>query len=93
MTTAPHLWLEEIDSSRSLEWVNACNSRNSKAYGSDEEFLSCRDPLLDAYQSKEKIPYPTVRGDICYDIWTDSDHVRGIWRRTAFEAFKAGKPQ
>ena len=58
----PYLWLEEVESERALEWVQARNKGCFDELEADErygKFLSQAEKLLNA---KDRIPYGSIRG-------------------------------
>src|SRR5262249_28098159 len=40
----------------------------------------------------DRIPLVTRRGDLLYNFWQDSDHPRGLWRRTTLEQYRQPAP-
>ena len=89
----PWLWLEEIDSPRSLEWVKARNAQSTKQLESAPQFAPLKARLRSIYDSKEKIPWPTAMAGQLYNLWKDEAHPRGLWRRTTLAEFKKAEPK
>ena len=79
----PYLWLEEIESEKSMEWVHSQNDKTKRAVESSPGFATLKDNFLKSMNDDEKIDYPTVVKDMVYNFWKDENHVRGIWRRTS----------
>lgn len=77
----PYLWLEDIESPKSLEWVKAQNAISDKTLTADPLFATFKDKFLKVYNDKEKIAYPTISGNYIYNLWQDETNVRGLWRR------------
>jgi prolyl oligopeptidase len=48
--------------------------------------------ILHIITSEDRIPYPSTRGDVVYNFWTDTEHPRGIYRRTSLESYLSGAP-
>ena len=88
----PHLWLEEIDSERALSWVRERNE-SSSAELIGREFGPLEERLLGILDSEEKIPYVSKIGPHYYNLWTDREHPRGIWRRTTPQDYASVEPQ
>ena len=89
----PYLWLEEVEGERALEWVHARNKECFAELEADArygKFLSQAEKLLNA---KDRIPYGSIRGKYVYNFWQDSEHVRGIMRRTTPESYRLAKPE
>ena len=92
-STDPYLWLEDVESERSMEWVHEQNART---------FADLRDhPLYDELYrealailtSEDRLPDGDIIGSDFHDFWQDKEHVRGIWRRTPIDALIAGVPE
>jgi prolyl oligopeptidase len=84
--TDPFLWLEDVTSERALEWVRAWNAVSTEEL-SDDEFRVLDERLKNILDSDQKIPYVTRIGAYYYNLWTDADHPRGLWRRTVPESY------
>ncbi|MEZ4318906.1 MAG: prolyl oligopeptidase family serine peptidase [Myxococcota bacterium] len=89
----PRLWLEEVESEKALEWVKAQNAVAVSKLASDAEFEAAKQTLLEIYDSNERIPYASKRGDWLYNFWKDADHERGLWRRTTMASYKTDAPE
>jgi prolyl oligopeptidase len=57
------------------------------------EFEEIRATNLRIYNSSERIPYISIRGDKLYNFWQDADHTRGIWRRTTLAEYRKDEPK
>lgn len=88
----PYLWLEEIESTKSLEFVNAQNKLTFERLDKVKEYKTIYAKSLEIYNSVDKIATPTIYGDFVYNFWKDKDHERGIWRRSPKPAYLSGKP-
>ncbi|MHC5209306.1 MAG: prolyl oligopeptidase family serine peptidase [Planctomycetota bacterium] len=86
------LWLEDVTAEESLGWVRA---RNDKSTGelTGGAFDSMKARLLAILDSDEKIPYVSKIGDRYYNLWTDAEHPRGLWRRTTLEEYRKDEPE
>ena len=89
----PFLWLEEIDDEKALDWVRERNEESTSLLEMAPGFEPLRERLLTIYQSKEKIPYVTARGEFLYNFWQDETHVRGLWRRTTLASYRTSAPE
>lgn len=87
-----YLWLEEIDSQRSLNYVDSLNHLTLKELTKEKDFDSIYKKSLEIYNSDEKIAYPSILGEYVYNFWKDKNHVRGIWRRCSIENYKNNTP-
>lgn len=85
----PYIWLEDIESADSMDWVKAQNKKTTPLLEAVPGFGQTRDDLLAIGDSKDRIPDIRRIGDKVYNFWQDADHVRGIWRRTTLESYRA----
>lgn len=89
----PFIWLEEVESEASLNWVNEHNQVTKNAFANDEVFLDMQKVALDIMNSQERIPYVGFEGKYLYNFWDDENNVRGILRRTTLEEYQKPNPQ
>lgn len=89
----PYLWLEDVDSERALAWVREQNVRTAEELEASPHFEAIRTRLLAVYDSQERIPQITQRGDYLYNFWRDTRNVRGLWRRTTLAEYRKAEPQ
>lgn len=88
----PYLWLEVVESTKSLEFVEKQSKLTFDRLSKVKEYQSIYDKSLEIYNSTDKIASPTIYGDFVYNFWQDKDHVRGIWRRTPKQNYNSGNP-
>lgn len=88
----PYLWLEEVLSEKSLEWVRTENARSLEILQADPRFDKVEARALGIYNATDKIVYAERSGDEMHDLWRDDQNVRGLWRKTSVEAYAAGYP-
>lgn len=91
--TDPYIWLEDVSSARSMDWVKAENARTLNVLEKDPRFEVYYADALKIAEAKDRIPAPGFIGDDIYNFWQDPDHVRGILRRTTFESYQSATPQ
>lgn len=89
----PYLWLEEVEGDAQLAWVRERNAVALAELQADPRYPALRARLQTILDSKERIPYVRKHGPYLYNFWRDADHVRGLWRRTTLEQYRAGTPQ
>ena len=89
----PYIWLEDVSSPKALEWVEAHNAKSTAALEADPRYKRLYDQALAIAEAKDRIPAGSFIGGRIYNFWQDSDHVRGIWRRTTMESYATGKPE
>jgi prolyl oligopeptidase len=88
----PYLWLEEIEGSRALAFVDAQNAVTLARF-SNAGLTADRDALAAIYDRPDNIPIVTRRGSDLYNFWKDANNPRGLWRRTTLESFRSERPQ
>ncbi|AVR97383.1 prolyl oligopeptidase family serine peptidase [Pseudoduganella armeniaca] len=89
----PYLWLEEVDGDAALAWVGERNTVALAELQGDPGYPALRERLQTILDSKERIAYVRKHGQFLYNFWRDAEHVRGLWRRTTLEQYRAGTPQ
>ena len=87
----PYLWLEDIEGTRALAWVEAENDRTLKTFGG-AQFAADRDTLAAILDRPDKLPLVVRRGPWLYNFWLDAKNPRGLWRRTTLESFRLDQP-
>lgn len=92
-TADPFMWLEDVDSERSMEFVNQHNTGSVDVLNKLPTYQPIYDKCLEIYNSTDRIVYPTTYGDFIYNFWQDKEHVRGIWRRSPKADYIAGNPK
>ena len=88
----PYLWLESIESARSMAWVHAQNDSTLAALTPRAPFRELYERNLKVYNSVERIAMPDVHAGYVYNLWKDEAHERGLWRRTTVDDYTAANP-
>ena len=89
----PLIWLEEIEGEAAMSWVRAENDRTTAGYATDGSFEKTADRIRAAYDSDDKIPSVSQRGEWLYNFWRDGEHPRGVWRRTSWDSYRTDAPE
>ena len=89
----PYLWLEDVEGKEALQWVESQNELTKERYSQAETFNETYNYLLDDYNSVDRIPFPSIRGQYIYNFWRDKNNIRGIWRRTSLESYQNDAPE
>lgn len=94
----PRIWLEEVEGEEALDWVRAQNARSLAVLESDPRYEPFFQAALEVVNSKDKIPYGSMRRDgdgqvWIYNFWQDEDHVRGLWRRATLASYETETPE
>ena len=83
----PYLWLEEVEDKKALEWVTQQNKQTFDLFEKEATFSSVFHESLAIYNADDRIIAPNFRVDYFYNFIQDKQHVRGVWRRAAKEAY------
>lgn len=89
----PFLWLEEVEGSRALAWVEERNARTLEELEASPVYQPILERTRQILDSQDRIAYPSILGDRLYNFWQDASHPRGLWRRTTWESYLAGAPE
>ena len=89
----PYLWLEEVEGKKALEWVESQNKLTEERYSNNPRFNQTYSYLLEDYNSVDRIPYPSIRGEYIYNFWRDKNNIRGLWRRASIDSYKSENPK
>lgn len=88
----PFIWLEDVDGKRSMDWVNAHNASTVAELTNRPLYQPLFTRIKQVLDSKDRIAYPDIIGERIYNFWQDTDHERGIWRRTTGADYLTGNP-
>jgi prolyl oligopeptidase len=88
----PFQWLENIDSPRSMAWVEKQNARTAKRLESDPRYAVFHKEALDIFTAQDRIPAPHFRAGGVDNFWQDGQHVHGIWRHASLESYRSSDP-
>ena len=86
------VWLDDVEGDEALAWVEERNAETRAEYEDDSAFIGLRDDVEAILDSPDKIPAVSEAAGMLYNLWTDGEHPRGLWRRTTWESYRAGAP-
>ncbi len=89
----PYQWLEDVTGDEALDWVRARNDESTAELAGSDRFAELRAELIEVLDSDERIPYPRQRAEHFYNFWQDTEHPRGLWRRTTLDAYRDSDPR
>jgi len=89
----PFLWLEDVDSQKSLDWVNHENEVSLGVLKSQKNYQAIYDKNLEIFNSTDRIADPEIYGDYIFNFWQDENNPRGIWRRTTSKSYLSENPE
>lgn len=87
-----YIWLEDVNSPRSMEWVKAENARTAKVLENDPRFPTYQAEALKIAEDPNKLPFPQLRGSEVYNFWRDKNNVRGLLRKTTVADYRNPQP-
>jgi prolyl oligopeptidase len=87
-----YAWLEDVNGTRSMEWVKAQNERTAKVLEADPRFGEFKEQALKVLESPTRLQTPVFRNGAVYNTWQDADHIRGIVRRTTLTDYLTAQP-
>ncbi|MGH3543344.1 MAG: prolyl oligopeptidase family serine peptidase, partial [Mycobacterium sp.] len=88
----PYRWLEEVTGERALSWVRERNAEAVAELTRGSRFEALRAEILEVFESTDRIPYVSRRGEYRYNFWRDREHPRGLWRRTTLAEYRKQRP-
>jgi prolyl oligopeptidase len=87
-----YLWLEELASPRSMEWVKGHNAASLATLEADSRYATFYSEALAIAEAQDRIPGPRfVNGEI-HNFWRDARHPRGVWRKTTLADYQTATP-
>lgn len=89
----PHAWLEDVESVRALEWVNARNAEAMALVQAEPQFERRHRETLETLNSlPANIQHVSRRGEYLYNFYRNSRQPHGVWRRTTLEEYTKDRP-
>lgn len=92
VTQDAFLWLEEIRSEASLNWVRSKNELSERQLMNDPRYTRVEADTRRILLSPDRIAVPREIDGMLYNFWQDANHVRGILRRTTLESYRSATP-
>ena len=88
----PYLFLEEVDGPDALAWIAERSDRTVAALAVGDRPEASHTRALEILDATDRIAWPVLRGRFAYNVWKDSDHPRGLWRRVPWSVMAQGAP-
>jgi prolyl oligopeptidase len=88
----PYRWLEDVTGETALDWVRARNAESTAELAAGDRFGELRDGIRQVLDASDRIPFVQRRGDLLYNFWQDTEHPKGLWRRTTLEEYRKAEP-
>lgn len=89
----PFDWLETLNSPKVDAWVEARNQETFERFLHTDIFKEAEAATLAILDSDERLVLPSLRGEHAYHFHRNEAHPRGIWRRSAAQAFFDNEPE
>ena len=89
----PFQWLEDIDSPRSMAWVEGQNAKTHVRLEEDPRYEVFRKEALAIFTAKDRIASPRFRAGGIDNFWQDGTHIHGIWRHTTEASYRSADPK
>lgn len=86
--TDQFLYLEEINSKKSLDWVQKENTLTSEKLTQNQFFKETYVGLEKVLFEAQALPYISKIGAYVYNFWQDHINVLGVWRRALLENYQ-----
>ncbi|MCM6775084.1 prolyl oligopeptidase family serine peptidase [Nocardia sp. CDC159] len=86
-------WLEDNDSPRVHQWVEAENAKTLEVLQKDPRYADNLAQAKDVGNSPDRLAEPTIIHGEIYNFWQDPDHKQGIWRKTSVANYESPQPQ
>lgn len=86
------LWLEAVEGTSALEWVETQNKRTVGVFCQGDGFQRVEGAILRELSLDSRIPWIASYGDYVYNFWQDQAHPAGVWRRTSLKAYRETFP-
>ena len=64
----PYLWLEEVESEKALAWAKQRSVADTAVIEAVPEFSELHEKLVEIYNSRDRIPSPSIRGPWIYNF-------------------------
>jgi prolyl oligopeptidase len=89
----PWSWLEDWTGKRSMDWVEAENTRTLARLTQDPRYPGFYRDALAIASSQDRIPSPELINGRVFNLWRDGAHPQGIWRYTSEADYGAAEPR
>lgn len=84
----PYLWLEEVESQKSLDWVKERNQVSEDRLTKDPQYVSIEKDFRRILLAKDRLPSISYLKGYVYNFWQDDKNVRGLWRRVKLDDYR-----
>ena len=85
-------WLEDVSSTRAMDWVKGEDARTDKVLEADPHYAPDLAAALTVAEDPNRLPLPSLRSGEVYNSWRDAANPRGLLRKTALNDYLRAKP-
>ena len=89
----PYIWLEDVNSENSLNWVKNHNQRTLGELQARPSYEKIKNEALAILSANDKIPMISFQKEYVYNFWTDQKNPRGLYRRTSYKEYRKKNPR
>ncbi len=86
------LWLENIESNQSLDWVKAQNIKTAEKYSHQSIFKKVKKDVSFILGADDRIFYVKIVGEYVYNYLQTPKSPKGMYRRASFKSYVAKNP-
>jgi len=91
--TDSYMWLEDRNGAQATAWAQTESATTKTVFENDPRFAQTSQEVLGIIADPDKLAMVELFDGYAYNLWQDSTHQRGIWRRTTIASYKSGNPQ
>ncbi len=89
----PFLWLEDIESEKSLRWVREQNEKTISQLTLQTDYHQIYTEIAGIILANDRVPFATFQNGYFWNFWQDDTNQQGILRRATAEEYKKDQPQ
>ncbi|RZA00492.1 MAG: S9 family peptidase, partial [Proteobacteria bacterium] len=89
----PYLWLEQVESPTSLEWVSQQNAATTGALENLADYTGLKTDVKKILFAKDNVPFSSFRQGYFYNFWQDAEFKHGLIRRATLAEYRREKPR
>jgi prolyl oligopeptidase len=88
----PHLWLEDIEGDKVIDWVKSFNVVSTEELTSNPMYDDILRDIKNIVFAKDRIPYGSFEEGYFWNFWEDETYKHGLLRRCSLEEYKQNSP-
>lgn len=88
-----YLWLEEIESTKSLDFVKNENDKTFAVLKNNSHYKELEADIRKIALAEDRVPWVNLMNKELFNFWRDQKNPRGLWRKTTLASYKTNKPK